>query len=209
VPEILENGAVQRSSLSLAIDASGYFSISYLDEDNDLHYKIKKGGSTYTRVIDNTGPQNYGASLALNTDGRPAISYFADGDLRFAWEYSQGFWHTMTVDNEGSVGDWPSLAFDRNGNAHVSYYDATHAVLKYAKGTPVRLLPGCTNPPTDPDGDGIFEDLNGNGRLDFADVVLYFTQMMWISSNEPIAAFDLNGNGRIDFADIVALFNEV
>jgi parallel beta-helix repeat protein len=70
-------------------------------------------------------------------------------------------------------------------------------------------LPGYAKLPTDPDGDGIYEDLNGNGRLDFADVVLYFNQMTWIAANEPIAAFDLNGNGRIDFADIVALFNEI
>ena len=70
-------------------------------------------------------------------------------------------------------------------------------------------LPGYSDPPTDPDGDGIYEDLNANGRLDFSDIVLYFNQMTWISNNEPIAAFDLNGNGRIDFADIVALFNEI
>jgi PKD repeat protein len=70
-------------------------------------------------------------------------------------------------------------------------------------------LPGYTNPPTDPDGDCIYEDLNANGRLDFADVVLYFNQMTWIGANEPVSAFDLNGNGRIDFADIVALFNEI
>jgi PKD repeat protein len=63
--------------------------------------------------------------------------------------------------------------------------------------------------PTYPDGDGICEDLNGNTRLDFADVVLYFNQMEWIAVNEPASAFDLNRNGRIDFADITALFNEV
>ena len=74
---------------------------------------------------------------------------------------------------------------------------------------PVVPLPGSAKSPTDPDNDGIYEDLNGNGRLDFADVVLYFNQMTWIAANEPIAAFDLNGNGRIDFADIVALFNEI
>jgi PKD repeat protein len=70
-------------------------------------------------------------------------------------------------------------------------------------------IPPNSNPPTDPDGDGIFEDLNGNGRLDFADVVLYFNQMEWIAANEPVGAFDLNGNGRIDFADIVRLFGEI
>jgi len=73
----------------------------------------------------------------------------------------------------------------------------------------LKPLPGITKPPTDPDFDGIYEDLNANNRLDFADVVLYFNQMQWIAANEPIAAFDLNGNGRIDFADIVALFNEI
>jgi PKD repeat protein len=74
---------------------------------------------------------------------------------------------------------------------------------------PVVALPGYTNLPTDPDGDCIYEDLNGNGRLDFADVVLYFNQMEWIAAHEPVSAFDLNGNGRIDFADIVKLFGEI
>jgi PKD repeat protein len=75
----------------------------------------------------------------------------------------------------------------------------------------IQLVPllGYTTLPTDPDGDCIYEDLNGNGRLDFADVVLYFNQMEWIAANEPTSAFDLNGNGRIDFADIVKLFNEI
>jgi hypothetical protein len=63
--------------------------------------------------------------------------------------------------------------------------------------------------PTDPDGDGKYEDVNGNGRKDFADVTLYFNQMSWIAANEPIAAFDYNGNGRIDFGDVVSLFNEL
>ncbi|RPI38809.1 MAG: hypothetical protein EHM53_07920 [Methanoregulaceae archaeon] len=74
---------------------------------------------------------------------------------------------------------------------------------------PVVPLPGYISMPTDPDGDCIYEDLNGNGRLDFADVVLYFNQVTWIAANEPVSAFDLNANGRIDFADIVALFNEI
>jgi PKD repeat protein len=70
-------------------------------------------------------------------------------------------------------------------------------------------LPGFTNPPTDPDGDCLFEDLNANARKDFNDVVLMFNQMQWIAENEPFAAFDFNGNGRIDFNDIVMLFGEI
>jgi PKD repeat protein len=61
--------------------------------------------------------------------------------------------------------------------------------------------------PTDPNHDGLYEDLNGNGNLDFNDVVIFFNQMDWIADNEPISAFDFNHNGQIDFNDIVLLFN--
>jgi PKD repeat protein len=70
-------------------------------------------------------------------------------------------------------------------------------------------LPGMTNPPTDPDGDGLYEDLNGNGRADFSDIVLFFSQIEWIAENEPVPLFDFNGNGRIDFNDIVTQFEEL
>ncbi len=60
--------------------------------------------------------------------------------------------------------------------------------------------------PTDPDGDGLYDDLNGNGRSDFNDVVIYFNYMEWIGANEPVQYFDFNGNGRIDFDDVVELF---
>ena len=72
---------------------------------------------------------------------------------------------------------------------------------------PPSALPGQGRPPGDPDGDGLYEDLNGNGRTDFADVVLYFDRMDWIAGDGPAVAFDQNGNGRIDFADVVRLFN--
>ena len=69
-----------------------------------------------------------------------------------------------------------------------------------------RLAPHCRRTRT---ATGWYDDVNGNGRKDFADVVLYFNQMTWIAANEPVAAFDYNGNGRIDFADVVWLFNHL
>ena len=73
----------------------------------------------------------------------------------------------------------------------------------------VVTVPGGTGAPGDTNGDGLCEDLNGNGRKDFADVVLYFNQMSWIAANEPVLRFDFNNNGRIDFADVVWLFNSL
>ena len=74
---------------------------------------------------------------------------------------------------------------------------------------PVLMVPGGAGAPTSTAGDGKYNDVNGNGRVDFADAVLHFNQMNWIAANEPAAAFDYNGNGRIDFADVVWLFNHL
>ena len=70
-------------------------------------------------------------------------------------------------------------------------------------------IPEHENPPTDPDGDGLYEDVNGNGLKDFDDVVQFFKYLEWIADNEPISCFDFNGNGLIDFDDVVKLFKEV
>ncbi len=91
----------------------------------------------------------------------------------------------------------------RNGNNEIYLASGTDA-------TPlpgVVTVRGATAAPRDLNGDGTCEDVNGNGRKDFADVVLYFNQMSWIADNEPVAFFDYNGNGRIDFADVTRLFN--
>jgi hypothetical protein len=70
-------------------------------------------------------------------------------------------------------------------------------------------LPGLTNPPTDTNADGLYEDLNGNLDLDFNDVQLFFRQMDWIAANEPTALFDFNHNTGIDFNDIQLLFRRI
>ena len=70
-------------------------------------------------------------------------------------------------------------------------------------------FPGQSLVPTDPDDDDLYEDVNGNGRADFADVVLLFNELDWWAVHEPIAAFDFNGNGRADFADVVLLFERL
>jgi PKD repeat protein len=75
--------------------------------------------------------------------------------------------------------------------------------------TTVQPLPGLAAIPTDTDGDGFFEDINGNGRKDFNDVVLFYQSMSWIGANEPIVLFDYNENGRIDFDDVVELYHMI
>jgi PKD repeat protein len=69
------------------------------------------------------------------------------------------------------------------------------------------VFPGCTKAPLDPNNDGLYEDINGNGRLDFADVVAYYDNMAWIAQYSLVVYLDYNKNGRIDFNDVVKLYN--
>ena len=99
---------------------------------------------------------------------------------------------------------------DGDGFCDTPFVTASGAIdylpLAMPAGAPV---PGGTGRPTSTAGNGLYDDVNGNGRADFADVVLYFNQMSWIAANEPMPAFDYNGNARIDFADVVWLFNHL
>ncbi|MEN6342655.1 MAG: dockerin type I domain-containing protein, partial [Methanospirillum sp.] len=110
---------------------------------------------------------------------------------------------------EGWFDDPRDIAIDDAGNLYVA--DAgNHRIQKFVRAGPAPVaLPSASDAPTDTDGDGKYDDVNGNGRRDFNDVVLYFNQMSWIAANEPVTAFDCNGNGRIDFADIAWLFNHL
>ncbi|MCR6692028.1 MAG: cohesin domain-containing protein [archaeon YNP-LCB-003-016] len=63
--------------------------------------------------------------------------------------------------------------------------------------------------PMDLDNDGLFEDINGNGRLDFDDVVKFFKHFGESVVSEYAKFYDFNGNGRLDFDDIVKLFKKL
>jgi len=98
----------------------------------------------------------------------------------------------------------------RGDVAGVDHGGSDYWMVKLGAGvSPVSAVPGGSGHPVDVDGDGLYDDVNGNSRKDFAGVVLYFNQMSWIAANEPVAAFDYNTHGRIDFADVVELFTNL
>ena len=116
---------------------------------------------------------------------------------------------TLTGLRPGTRYTFSTRAYDSVGNPS-SWVNVTASTGWNPGQGPVLLpVPGGVGLPTDTDDDGVYDDVNGNGRRDFADVVLFFNQMGWIAANEPVAAFDCNDNGRIDFADVVWLFNHL
>ncbi|HWQ67863.1 MAG TPA: dockerin type I domain-containing protein [Methanospirillum sp.] len=62
---------------------------------------------------------------------------------------------------------------------------------------------------TDPDQDGRYEDINGNGRLDMQDLVRLFDNLEEISKSSVSERFDYNSNGRVDFADLILIFRKI
>ena len=76
---------------------------------------------------------------------------------------------------------------------------------------PLDPFPGYPNLPTDPDGDGLYEDINGNGILDYDDVVAFYQNMAWVAGNTAVGIepYDFNGNGRIDYDDVVVLYYRI
>lgn len=88
---------------------------------------------------------------------------------------------------------------------------AIDPVVRDGRVTVTPLSPVCADcgVPSDPDGDGVHEDVNGNDRLDFDDVVTLFENMDDAPVTDHESAFDVNGNDRLDFDDIVELFEEI
>ncbi|MGB9956395.1 right-handed parallel beta-helix repeat-containing protein [Haloferax prahovense] len=61
-------------------------------------------------------------------------------------------------------------------------------------------------PPTDPDGDGRYEDVNGDGNVTVSDVQALFANRDHASVREQAALFDFNDNGEFNIVDIQRLF---
>jgi len=78
---------------------------------------------------------------------------------------------------------------------------------------PVKAFPnkdgGFYPDPTDADDDGLFEDINGNGWLEYEDPKLLFDQILFGMKEEPIGQFDFDKSGFIGFGDVVKLYQMV
>ena len=81
----------------------------------------------------------------------------------------------------------------------------------------VKIIPSVTFPakfgdlnhqPQDTNNDGLYEDLNGNNRLDLDDIILFFKNLDFIKASELFWAFDYDGNNQLNFNDVVSLFKK-
>ncbi|OQC68969.1 MAG: PKD domain protein [Euryarchaeota archaeon ADurb.Bin009] len=122
----------------------------------------------------------------------------------WAWDFGDG--NTSTDQN-------PEHTYTSTGTYTVKLiashpYDSDEETKDdYITVVTLQPFPGCSSNPTDPDSDGLYEDINGNGRWDFQDLVLFFQHLTWCNANQPITLFDWNSNGRCDFDDVFRLWS--
>ncbi|WP_418285062.1 PKD domain-containing protein [Halorubrum sp. DTA46] len=65
------------------------------------------------------------------------------------------------------------------------------------------------NSPTDPDGDGLYEDINGDGEFNIVDVQALFANLDDETIQNNPDKFDFNQDGVVDVVDVQKLFTEV
>jgi len=150
------------------------------------------------------------APLTVNftdtTSGQPTL---------WAWDFNNDGVVDSTLQNPNYTYTTPGnytvkLTVTLNGSK-VSNTKTDYIRVVSEKNVSVEMFPGETKLPTDPNGDGLYEDINGNRRLDFNDVVEFFEHMNWVKDNKNVGTkpYDFNGNGKVDYDDVVVLYQMV
>ncbi|WP_440950782.1 PKD domain-containing protein [Methanosphaerula subterraneus] len=152
-------------------------------------------------------------SLSLELTDPNGQTFTSSSSTSTAWSMSDSNHVTFTIASP-TAGNWsakiiPLSLPDHAVGYNLTMYRSTEDGTLAGETPTIAVVPGGSAVPRDLTGGGLYKDVNGNGAIDFNDVVLYFNQMDWIATNEPVSAFDFNKNGQIDFNDIVILFNDM
>ena len=107
------------------------------------------------------------------------------------------------------------VSFDVQVPADASFGDRSYEIVTAADsaGGTIEFTPPAVNEeqdlPNDPDDDGLYEDVNGNGDLDTGDAQSLFSNRDDDAVESNVGAFDFNGDGVVNVGDAQALFDEV
>ncbi len=160
----------------VAVDRAGNV---YVADTNDNRVQKFDSSGAFVRMWgtagDDDGEFASPAGIAVDDAG---FVYVADsGNSRVQkFNSSGGFvarWASQGT-GEGQLDRPQGLTIDSTGAVYV----ADTWINRVQRFVPVVApVPGGAGVPTNTNGDMVYDDVNGNGRQDFADVVLYFNQM--------------------------------
>lgn len=163
-----------------------------------------------TNYITVYGPVTAQFSANITGGTAPLTVQFTDfstgGPTSWLWSFGDG--NTSTAQN-------PQHTYTTAGTHTVTLtashpYDSdTETKTAYITVAVLQPFPGLTLIPRDLTGNGLYTDINGNNRLDYNDLTVFFLNLAWARDNEPTECFDFNQNGRLDYADVIALFQVI
>ncbi len=194
-------------------------------DQNPQHTYAAPG--TYSVTL--TATNEYGSDYELKTDyitvygpvsaqftatptggTAPLTVQFTDlstgGPTSWSWTFGDG--NTSTAQN-------PQHTYTTAGT-HTVTLTASHPYDTDTETKPACIIvavlqpfPGLALIPRDLAGNGLYTDINGNGRLDYNDLTVFFQHLSWAKTAQPIACFDFNGNGWLDYNDVITLFSTI
>jgi subtilisin family serine protease len=102
------------------------------------------------------------------------------------------------------------LAVDDSGNGMRVLVENASAVAPPAEPAAPTVVPGNASAPvTDPDGDGRYEDVNGDGRFTIIDVAVLLNVFNDAAVRSNVRLFDFSGDGRITIIDVATLLKDL
>jgi PKD repeat protein len=113
-------------------------------------------------------------------------------------------WHQVWFDNKTSLSIKYNYSKDK-GLAGVGFWALGYEQKDMNVWNIFYLpaFPGCASPPMDHNKDGLYEDINGDGKTDFVDIITYYKNMDWIMQSGLTVYFDYNYNGILDLRDAI------
>jgi len=198
----------EKAALPAVLDVSAdteYVDVTLSYDDGDLQREAdestlaREDRMTVNATVENVGGANGSTTLTYRAGG---ITYGTESVSLDAGEST-----TVAFTLAGSV----TTGFPTGDLTHGIYAldDAAAATLTVANASvdgPGTLGSGLGTP-TDPDGDGRYEDVTGDGQVDVIDVAEFLDRFGSVPSGD-VAFFDFNGDGGIDIVDVAELLAE-
>lgn len=236
--EIKETGIQNTSATAIHNDDSTIENDTTLTQSVDLDLVVPDDGDadgdTYNVTIDTrealaNGINVTGAALETDPSGADSLVEVVDVTVEDDENVTVTIREASADRNNGNVSrETVTVALTLDGTTHdagtfIEDSSIAHVITDEAGNTtstvtfsstipdssgPPQIDDSFDGPPTNPDGDSAYEDVNGNGQLDIGDVQALFANQNSDAVQSNVDAFDFNGNGGIDIGDIQALFVE-
>lgn len=184
-----EIGATEGVGMTVEELQEPFFEVSSLDAPDEV---AQGDDITVTATVTNTGELTGIKTVSFEFDGATVDSEDVELDPGASADVS------FTVSSgEISAGTYTHGVVTEDGNATAEIVITPPALGEFE------------TPPQDLDGDGLYEDVNGDDEFDMGDAQALFANRNTEAVQNNAAAFDFNGDEVVDVGDVQALFDQL